>query len=345
MNATPKTPFPSSGRHAAAKAACTLLVLLSAGWIVLDSNSLPVYIVCFCILCNMATLEWSLLLEEKKKLCHRWLILLLGLPYPWLLGFDGVRTFTVSVLGCTYRSGGQHEYPDPWNAAIAFIGFIAMAALLWEMTRSSEPEKSLASVSTDLLVSIVPVWFFSWGIIAILNESINLQTLVFDACPPAVKIILISLSFNAASWLINRSASGFLPRRNTSSSPSPIRKPWHTLMGPWLLVSAIWIIITVVQTPLFSLDYEHTPPPRIEILRALLPQSLTILATVLAVACMTACGNRVCITLKRSIGLTRHRSLLPGLPGFVPLLCGPSFAIAGWQLLNTAERLFHYIFT
>lgn len=344
MNASQKTTFPSE-RCTAAKAACTLLVLLSAGWIVLDCNSLPVYIVCFCVLCNMATLEWSLLLAEKKNLCHRWIILLLGLPYPWLLGFDGVKIFTVSVLGCAYRSGGQNEYPDPWNVAIAFIGLIAMASLLWEMTRSSEPEKSLVSVSTDLLVSIVPVWFFSWNIIAILNESWYAQDIFFTEWPAVIKIILLSLSLNALAWLINRCLERYRSRRKSPDAPDSTRLAWKGFIGSWLLVSAIWIIITVAQTALFSLDYEHTTPPRLEILRALLPQSLTLLATVLTVACMTACGNLACNTLKRSISLTRNRSLLPGLAGFVPLLCGPAFAIAGWYLLLTAERLFHYIFT
>ncbi len=99
--------------------------------------------VLICVLCNLAAVEWFLMLREKETECNRRLILIGGLVYPWL-------------PACGLISG------------IAGLVLFILAAFICELFRmdygKQSAEASLRSVGTTVLAFVYPGWFFAFAL-------------------------------------------------------------------------------------------------------------------------------------------------------------------------------------
>ena len=96
-----------------------------------------------CLLCNLAAVEWFLMLREKETECNRRLILIGGLVYPWLPACGLISGITGLVL---------------------FI----LTAFICELFRmdygKQSAEAALRSVGTTVLAFVYPGWFFAFAL-------------------------------------------------------------------------------------------------------------------------------------------------------------------------------------
>ena len=252
-------------------------------------NSAYGYAALICLFCNMTTIEWYRMLRERRAECCRWLVLLGGLVYPWLLAW--VRWVRCADNELAFSLPSSWEMP-----LIALVGYalVAFGVQLWRMDYRGLPaQRALAGLGITLLAFVYPVWMFAFSL---------LMGLWADPTPLLALILLTKLS---DTWAY---VCGVLLGRRFISRPfSPVvspKKSWEGIIGSFIL--------TMVSALLMGVLLHHY-----EILL------VTPVIFVFAVA-----GDLSGSLIKRGLEVKDSGSLLPGIGGIFDLLDSPAFTVA-----------------
>ena len=169
-----------------------------------------------CVLCNLAAVEWFLMLREKKTECNRWLILVGGLVYPWL-------------PACGLISGT--------TGLVLFI----LTAFICELLRmdygKQSAEATLRSVGTTVLAFVYPGWFFSFAL-HYMEPQLGI--------PILVTLVVFTKLSDIWAYLCGVLVGRRFISRPFSPAVSP-KKSWEGIIGSFILtilcgMASLWYI-------------------------------------------------------------------------------------------------------
>ena len=175
-----------------------------------------------CVLCNLAAVEWFLMLREKKTECNRWLILVGGLVYPWL-------------PACGLISGT--------TGLVLFI----LTAFICELLRmdygKQSAEAALRSVGTTVLAFVYPGWFFSFAL-HYMEPQLGI--------PILVTLVVFTKLSDIWAYLCGVLVGRRFISRPFSPAVSP-KKSWEGIIGSFLLTilcggTIIWCVLSKFPT-------------------------------------------------------------------------------------------------
>ncbi len=174
-----------------------------------------------CVMCNLAAVEWFLMLREKKAECNRWLILIGGLLFPW------------------YAAGEQFDTTQRYVAGLALFVLLAFVCELVRMDyRGQSAPAALRSVGTTTLAFIYPGWLFAFAL-----PFANPYSL-----PVLVALIAITKLSDIWAYLCGVLLGRRFISRPFSPAVSP-KKSWEGIIGSLILTCLSAAIITSCMDP------------------------------------------------------------------------------------------------
>ncbi len=176
-----------------------------------------------CVLCNLAAVEWFLMLREKKIECNRCLILIGGLVYPWIAALIYTQT-QLAVL----------VFP----VVIACLVLFILTAVICELFRmdygKQSAEAALRSVGTTVFAFVYPGWFLAFAL-GYMEPHYGL--------PILVTIVVITKLSDIWAYLCGVLVGRRFISRPFSPTVSP-KKSWEGFIGSLILttLSAVMLI-------------------------------------------------------------------------------------------------------
>ena len=118
------------------------------------------YAVLICVLCNLTSWEWFNMLKGTNA--NRWLSLIFGLIYPWLLALVALNHHMVSNV-CTSTALG----------VLVLYTLLAFCGQLFRMDyRGKTGAEMLDGMGATLLSFVYPVWMFSFALCCVANQEL-----------------------------------------------------------------------------------------------------------------------------------------------------------------------------
>ena len=169
-----------------------------------------------CLLCNLAAVEWFLMLREKKAECNRWLILIGGLVYPWIAALVYTQTHA-AVLGRPVE--------------IACLILLILTAVICELFRMDygrqSAEAALRSVGTTVFAFVYPGWFLAFAL-GYMDPHYGL--------PILLTIVVITKLSDIWAYLCGVLVGRRFISRPFSPAVSP-KKSWEGFIGSFILTT------------------------------------------------------------------------------------------------------------
>ena len=169
-----------------------------------------------CLLCNLAAVEWFLMLREKKAECNRWLILIGGLVYPWIATLFYTQTHA-AVLGLPVE--------------IACLILLILTAVICELFRMDygrqSAEAALRSVGTTVFAFVYPGWF--------LALALNYMDPHYGL-PILLTVVVITKLSDIWAYLCGVLVGRRFISRPFSPAVSP-KKSWEGFIGSFILTT------------------------------------------------------------------------------------------------------------
>lgn len=273
------------------------IVLLAILGGVLWLNEPIGYGILICLLCNLTTWEWFNMLKGTET--NRFLILVGGLVYPWIL-------MTATTLAAS--GNGPYEMDICMSlACLVIFSIIAFICELFSMDyRGKTAQQALSSVGRTLLAFIYPVWLFCFAL-----------SYIYSSVDVLLWLILFTKMSDIWAYVSGVLLGGKFIKRRFSPVVSP-KKTWEGIIGSVVitLICGALLLPVLTGTTLESLS------------DILIYIALTIPLFFLAVA-----GDLAGSLIKRGLDVKDSGSLLPGIGGIFDLIDSPAFTVSACTML------------
>lgn len=273
------------------------IVLLAILGGVLWLNEPIGYGILICLLCNLTTWEWFNMLKGTET--NRFLILVGGLVYPWVL----MTATNLAALG-----NGPYEVDICMSlACLVIFSIIAFICELFSMDyRGKTAQQALSSVGRTLLAFIYPVWLFCFAL-----------SYIYSSVDVLLWLILFTKMSDIWAYVSGVLLGGKFIKRRFSPVVSP-KKTWEGIIGSIVitLICGALLLPVLTGTTLESLS------------DILIYIALTIPLFFLAVA-----GDLAGSLIKRGLDVKDSGSLLPGIGGIFDLIDSPAFTVSACTML------------
>lgn len=273
------------------------------------------YAALICALCNLSTVEWYRMLAEHGRESNRWLILVAGLVYPWLVAWKVLcgGAEDADPLGSAafdYSPELQEALPVTLFAFKCLLGY-ALLAFVLELLRMDYrglgAREALHSLGATLVAFIFPVWMFSFALEALLQFPFHVGLLLWLV----VATKLSDIFAYVCGVLLGRR----LIRRPFSPAVSP-KKTWEGIIGSLILTSAgAWWLLEPITG-----DFD-------------MPAALFFCLFMPCIFVLSVAGDLAGSLIKRGLGVKDSGSLLPGIGGVYDLIDSPAFTVSFFVVL------------
>ncbi len=273
------------------------IVLLAILGGVLWLNEPIGYGILICLLCNLTTWEWFNMLKGTET--NRFLILVGGLVYPWVL---------MTATNLAASGNGPYEMDICMSlACLVIFSIIAFICELFSMDyRGKTAQQALSSVGRTLLAFIYPVWLFCFAL-----------SYIYSSVDVLLWLILFTKMSDIWAYVSGVLLGGKFIKRRFSPVVSP-KKTWEGIIGSVVitLICGALLLPVLTGTTLESLS------------DVLIYIALTIPLFFLAVA-----GDLAGSLIKRGLAVKDSGSLLPGIGGIFDLIDSPAFTVSACTML------------
>lgn len=267
------------------------------------------YAVLICVLCNLTSWEWFNMLKGTNA--NRWLSLISGIIYPWLL-----------ALIC---AGSEKSYLQSTAVALGFLVLYVLLAFCGQLFRMDYRGKTgaemLDGMGLTLLSFVYPVWMFAFALTCLRTEELIYAMLW---------LVLFTKMSDIWAYVSGVLLGGKFFSRKFSPSVSP-KKTWEGIIGSIIIT----LIVGAILLPVLGIfTWEDLTTPCF--LLCYIPGGLLLFF-------LSVWGDLAGSLIKRGIAVKDSGSLLPGIGGIFDLIDSPAFTVsAAICVLPLISALAHY---
>ena len=267
------------------------------------------YAVLICVLCNLTSWEWFNMLKSTSA--NRWLSLISGIIYPWLL-----------ALIC---AGSEKSYQQSTAVALGFLVLYVLLAFCGQLFRMDYRGKSgaemLDGMGLTLLSFVYPVWMFAFALTCLRSEEL-IYTMLW--------LVLFTKMSDIWAYVSGVLMGGKFFTRKFSPYVSP-KKTWEGIIGSIIIT----LIVGALLLPVLGIcTWEMLSTP--SFLLCYIPCGLLLFF-------LSVWGDLAGSLIKRGIAVKDSGSLLPGIGGIFDLIDSPAFTVsAAICILPLISALAHY---
>ena len=258
------------------------------------------YAVLICVLCNLTSWEWFNMLKGTNA--NRWLALIAGLIYPWLLALLVLNPMKLYCDTSVVSMGGLVLY-----VLLAFCG------QLFRMDyRGKTGAEMLDGMGMTLLSFIYPVWMFSFALICV-------------SSPHTISVMLWLVLFTKMSdiwaYMSGVLLGGKFITRKFSPCVSP-KKTWEGIIGSIIITLTVGFLLL----PVLDLGtWQEIAQP--SFLAIYIPLGLLLFF-------LSVWGDLAGSLIKRGLAVKDSGSLLPGIGGIFDLIDSPAFTVSAFMCVT-----------
>ena len=249
------------------------------------------YAVLISVLCNLTSWEWFNM--QKGTQANRWLALVAGLVYPWLMTAVAMKGDPVSAT--TYALG-----------MLVLYTLLAFCGQLFRMDYCGKTgEEMLSGMGMTLLSFIYPVWMFSFA----------LTSLTFGGIWLMLWLVLFTKMSDIWAYVSGVLLGGKFITRKFSPCVSP-KKTWEGIIGSIILT----LTAGAVLLPVMGI-YTWQEIAQLQFIIVYIPMGLLLFF-------LSVWGDLAGSLIKRGLAVKDSGSLLPGIGGIFDLIDSPAFTVS-----------------
>ena len=252
------------------------------------------YAVLICVLCNLTSWEWFNMLKDSNA--NRWLSLIFGIIYPWLMAALYLKSHLFCDQGESIALG-----------ALVLYTLIAFCGQLFRMDyRGKTGAEMLDGMGMTLLSFIYPVWMFSFALSCVGHEA-TISLMLW--------LVLFTKMSDIWAYVSGVLLGGKFITRKFSPCVSP-KKTWEGIIGSIILtLTAGYFLLPVMNLGPWE---EITQPAFIALY---IPLGLLLFF-------LSVWGDLAGSLIKRGLAVKDSGSLLPGIGGIFDLIDSPAFTVS-----------------
>lgn len=251
------------------------------------------YAVLIGVLCNLTSWEWFNMLKGTQA--NRWLALVFGLIYPWLLA-----AFALCPQGLL----GAEDFLTVSLGVLVLYTLMAFCGQLFRMDyRGKTGAEMLDGMGMTLLAFIYPVWMFSFVLTGL------------EYIWPMLWLILFTKMSDIWAYVSGVLLGGKFFSRKFSPCVSP-KKTWEGIIGSIILT----LTVAAILMPVMGLmPWEQLTSPTF--LALYIPLGILLFF-------ISVWGDLAGSLIKRGLAVKDSGSLLPGIGGIFDLIDSPAFTVS-----------------
>ncbi len=265
------------------------------------------YALLICIFCNITSIEWFIMLKERKERSSRLLGLLAGLIYPWCIAATALLT----------EAGESHK--ASYSLSVGYLVIFILIAFFLELYQIDYKKRAgvqaLSSMGTTILSFVYPVWLFSFALVVLSTP---------DLIPFLLWLILTTKMCDIWAYVSGVLVGGKLFKRRFSPVVSP-KKTWEGIIGSFIITS-------VVSALLFNWICESAPA-------SFSNPYLFFCVLMPVIFVLSVAGDLAGSLVKRGLEVKDSGSLLPGIGGLFDLIDSPAFTVSAFVVFLIGASL------
>lgn len=265
------------------------------------------YALLICIFCNITSIEWFMMLKDRKERSSRLLGLLAGLIYPWCITATALLT----------AEGESHK--ASYSLSVGYLVIFILIAFFLELYHIDYKKRSgiqaLSSMGTTVLSFIYPVWLFSFALVVLSTP---------EYIPFLLWLILTTKMCDIWAYVSGVLVGGKFFERRFSPVVSP-KKTWEGIIGSFIITSA-------VSAALFSWMCPSVPVPFSN-------PYLFFIVLMPIIFVLSVAGDLAGSLVKRGLEVKDSGSLLPGIGGLFDLIDSPAFTVSAFVVFLIGAAL------
>ena len=252
------------------------------------------YAVLICVLCNLTSWEWFNMLKSTSA--NRWLSLISGIIYPWLL-----------ALIC---AGSEKSYQQGTAVALGFLVLYVLLAFCGQLFRMDYRGKSgaemLDGMGLTLLSFVYPVWMFAFALTCLRSEEL-IYTMLW--------LVLFTKMSDIWAYVSGVLMGGRFFTRKFSPCVSP-KKTWEGIIGSIIITLTVGAVLMPVMN---ICTWETLSAPSFYL--CYIPLGILLFF-------ISVWGDLAGSLIKRGLAVKDSGSLLPGIGGIFDLIDSPAFTVS-----------------
>ena len=252
------------------------------------------YAVLICVLCNLTSWEWFNMLKGTNA--NRWLSLIFGLIYPWLLAIAALNHNFVPIV-CSSTALG----------VLVLYTLLAFCGQLFRMDyRGKTGAEMLDGMGATLLSFVYPVWMFSFALCCVANQE-HIWLMLW--------LVLFTKMSDIWAYVSGVLMGGKFFTRKFSPSVSP-KKTWEGIIGSIIITLTVGAILMPVMG---ICTWETLSAPSFYL--CYIPLGILLFF-------ISVWGDLAGSLIKRGLAVKDSGSLLPGIGGIFDLIDSPAFTVS-----------------
>ena len=263
------------------------------------------YAVLISVLCNLTSWEWFNMLKGTNA--NRWLSLIFGLIYPWLLALVTLNHHMVSNV-CTSTALG----------VLVLYTLLAFCGQLFRMDyRGKTGAEMLDGMGLTLLSFVYPVWMFSFALCCVANQELIWLMLW---------LVLFTKMSDIWAYVSDVLMGGRFFTRKFSPCVSP-KKTWEGIIGSIIITLTVGAILMPVMG---ICTWETLSAPSFYL--CYIPMGILLFF-------ISVWGDLAGSLIKRGLAVKDSGSLLPGIGGIFDLIDSPAFTVSAAMCVAPLIRM------